>query len=260
MAELIIKICPICGNNFSAKRKEQKFCSHVCSTIAITKFDKSGTCEQCGKHFERKQYRNTRDALRFCSRECSFTFRKLNTTDRSCNVLFAECTVCGCWFSTRSKAKTRCSDACDKKHARKQEFERNRNKHDENVKERKCKECGKAFIRAYGNKHRDFCSNLCSHRYWKRIGKSKRRARLKGAACESIDRLKVFERDGWRCQLCGCKVLKSKNGTCNDRAPELDHIVPLALGGNHTTDNVQCSCRRCNGNKAATVQGQLRIW
>jgi hypothetical protein len=44
-----------------------------------------------------------------------------------------------------------------------------------------------------------------------------------------------------------------------DTAPELDHIIPLASGGAHVWDNVQCTCRKCNGEKGAEVLGQLRL-
>jgi 5-methylcytosine-specific restriction endonuclease McrA len=40
----------------------------------------------------------------------------------------------------------------------------------------------------------------------------------------------------------------------------LDHIVPLAKGGTHTWNNVQCTCRRCNAGKAAKVIGQMLLF
>ena len=55
-------------------------------------------------------------------------------------------------------------------------------------------------------------------------------------------RLAVFERDGGRCTLC-------------DTTFELqfDHVIPLALGGSSTVDNLQVLCAGCNQRKGATV-------
>ena len=79
---------------------------------------------------------------------------------------------------------------------------------------------------------------------------------MKSVEYERVDPIKVFERDGWRCHMCGCKTPASLRGKMVDRAPELDHIVPLAVRGAHTYANTACSCRKCNGLKGATIKGQ----
>ena len=69
----------------------------------------------------------------------------------------------------------------------------------------------------------------------------------------------VLARDGWRCKLCGKRTPKRLRGTTHPDAPEIDHIIPLALGGAHSYANTQCSCRDCNGKKGARVlPGLLR--
>ena len=93
----------------------------------------------------------------------------------------------------------------------------------------------------------------------KRIAKGIRRARIRGAVYESIDPIKVFDRDGWRCHICKKLTDKSKRGTYDDRAPELDHVISLAQGGSHTWGNVACSCRACNSMKGAKSLGQLSM-
>mgnify|MGYP001613519254 CR=1 FL=1 len=93
----------------------------------------------------------------------------------------------------------------------------------------------------------------------RRVQKLRRKARQRGNECESVDPLKVFDRDRWRCQLCGVKTPREKRGTCADSAPELDHILPLSLGGPHSYVNTQCACRRCNQTKGATPRGQMQL-
>jgi 5-methylcytosine-specific restriction endonuclease McrA len=90
-----------------------------------------------------------------------------------------------------------------------------------------------------------------SYKAGKRIHKAKRKVRM-GVKAERIDPFKVFERDGWKCQLCGVDTPRSLRGSYEDSAPELDHIKPLALDGEHTWLNVQCACRKCNIRKGAT--------
>jgi 5-methylcytosine-specific restriction endonuclease McrA len=88
--------------------------------------------------------------------------------------------------------------------------------------------------------------------------KALRRARIEIAA-EAIDPFVVFTRDKWTCQLCGVTTPRKLRGTYEPTAPELDHVVPLALGGSHTWGNVQCACRRCNGIKGANAMGQMGL-
>ncbi|HBE18501.1 MAG TPA: HNH endonuclease [Cyanobacteria bacterium UBA11149] len=48
----------------------------------------------------------------------------------------------------------------------------------------------------------------------------------------------VLERDRNRCQSCGKTKLET--------ALHIDHIIPLALGGQNDISNLQTLCRRCN--------------
>jgi 5-methylcytosine-specific restriction endonuclease McrA len=118
-----------------------------------------------------------------------------------------------------------------------------------------CPECGKDTNRA------KYCSIICLKRATNR-NKAKSPARkLKanlrrphsygrckrlGLPVEQVDPLRVFWRDKWKCQLCGTETPMSLRGTCNDKAPELDHINPISKGGGHTYENTQCLCRSCN--------------
>lgn len=119
---------------------------------------------------------------------------------------------------------------------------------------RTCESCKSEARRLQAKKYR----TTAAGRAQRHRDKARRRTRLSVAA-EAIDPIAVFDRDKWRCRLCGVSTPRRLRGGTDDRAPELDHIVPLALGGTHTWGNVQCACRKCNGQKGATAQGQLGL-
>jgi len=90
--------------------------------------------------------------------------------------------------------------------------------------------------------------------------KHKRRALKMKVKCENFNPLRVFERDKYRCQLCGKKTRPDFN-QWHPLYPHLDHIVPLSLGGEHSKRNTQCLCRLCNLTKNNTGKGdQLRLF
>lgn len=71
----------------------------------------------------------------------------------------------------------------------------------------------------------------------------------------------IFNRDGWRCQICR-KKLSRKTIYPHPRYPTLDHIIALAEGGTHERKNVQLACSICNSTKSSgTASGgeQLRL-
>lgn len=81
------------------------------------------------------------------------------------------------------------------------------------------------------------------------------RARRAGAQVVHVfDRAVVFERDLYRCYLCG--VLTDPTlGDFDRRRPTVDHVVPLTRGGDHTLANVRCACLSCNSAKKDQLVG-----
>lgn len=80
-----------------------------------------------------------------------------------------------------------------------------------------------------------------------------------GLGSEKFSAKEIFERDGWRCQICGKKVRRDVHGR-HPLAASLDHIVPIARGGTHSRRNAQTSHLQCNIRKQATRSGQLRLF
>jgi len=102
----------------------------------------------------------------------------------------------------------------------------------------------------------EHCSLFCSKRHCSRAARKKRKWVERAASVEAVNPFKVFERDGWRCQCCRMSTPRERRGTYHPRAPELDHIVPLSKGGEHSYRNTQLLCRACNAKKSDRDEGQ----
>lgn len=74
--------------------------------------------------------------------------------------------------------------------------------------------------------------------------------RRRGATTgERVDRDVLFGRDQGLCGLCG--------GTVDPMNFHVDHIVPLALGGEHSYENTQIAHPGCNMSKGAQLLGEV---
>jgi diadenosine tetraphosphate (Ap4A) HIT family hydrolase len=63
-------------------------------------------------------------------------------------------------------------------------------------------------------------------------------------------RYEVLKRAGFRCELCGVSA--------DERAIEVDHIVPRKHGGEDDLTNLQALCFKCNANKCARDDEDFR--
>lgn len=120
-----------------------------------------------------------------------------------------------------------------------------------------CAVCGQKFV-PIGRA--SVCSAECS-RLRKRSADNYRRSVMAGAEAERFSDLEIFERDKWRCGLCGGRVSKAFRYP-DIGAATIDHILPIARGGGHTWSNVQLAHFGCNTKKGARliVTGeQLRL-
>jgi hypothetical protein len=210
------------------------------------------TCTYCKKSYvPKKKERN-----KYCSRECAFAHKsflsKLNKQKKA-ELLLKACPQCGNIFKSRGNKRycsIRCSSLAYLSARKKARYS--------------CKECGSLFEPEYHNKHRVFCSDRCARKYLKRAARSTRNDRIRatsyGAAIiEKIDRSMVYERDSWICGICGEPVAKEAR-VPSPYAPTLDHIVPLAAGGQHTISNTQCAHFICNSIKGDGTHAPKKVY
>lgn len=227
------------------------------------------SCFFCEETFHRRAGKG-RDAGKCCSRECGFgwqAFSKSVMAPISYTVRRERCVVCNSWF-TAFRTQLMCSDACRLTNVRNRV---NRNKV-ERARRRPsavthCVECGNSFIPP--RLGTSMCSDECRSRRARRTAtasgqraanRKARKLRTRGVTVEAVNPIHVLIRDGWRCQLCGVSTPKRLRGSYEERAPEVDHILPLSQGGEHSYRNTQCACRRCNLAKSSQPLGQMRLF
>lgn len=213
-------------------------------------------CRDCGRLFNQQEGLRGRPRIRCV--ECSPLQIGLSrqATEASRRRHQCEAKGCGRWFtSVDARVQHFCSDQCRIRtnNLRQQAARRDRSA-------RSCRGCGASFTPAYGDLRKAFCSGRCrtADTYRRRTGSShRRRARRFGCTYEEVDKNRVFQRDGWRCVVCGIATPAELRGTTEPNAPELDHEVPLSRGGAHSYANTRCLCKRCNQAKGARLDAEL---
>lgn len=121
----------------------------------------------------------------------------------------------------------------------------------------KNKENVDAYNKKYRETHRDEHRRANRNYYLRNKDKYldhrlKRIARLKGCDTSTVNRQEVFERDEWRCTICGCPI-DPKAKFPDSASASLDHFVPLSKGGKHTMENVFAAHLGCNLSKGAKL-------
>lgn len=209
------------------------------------------SCDTCGAPFTSQYSCKTAGGwTRFCGAACYQLSRTIEAGRLPRLVVTSHhghCEGCGHHYRKTIATQRYCSDGC-----RPSDYEWT-------PAIRECTCCGVMFE---ASKWQRTCSEACAHevsRRARRTSKAKRRAAKRGAKCERFDPIEVLARDGWRCQLCGVSTPQRLRGSCDPRAPELDHVVPLAAGGAHSRSNTQCACRACNNTKGAKPLGHLGL-
>jgi hypothetical protein len=89
----------------------------------------------------------------------------------------------------------------------------------------------------------------------------KRKSAKFGVGYESFNPIDVFKRDGYRCQICKKKTRPDYKNVNHVLYPNLDHIISLSNGGEHSMRNTRCLCHQCNIIKSNNdSKSQLRLF
>lgn len=178
-------------------------------------------CKKCGAEFERSL---------ICIRKAK------------------ECPTCKAQRIDRERKAT---EETKRKRQAEREAKRLKKKHDAERKRierlHPCAVCGRQTDRP------KYCSDVCKRKAENKNRELKRRNRIKDAMVDKdITVQGLYNRDAGQCYICGlmCRWddYIQKDGTiiCGDWYPSIDHVKPLAKGGNHSWSNVKLAHRRCN--------------
>ena len=182
----------------------------------------------------------------------------------------AVCVYCGKDFDFlyTGKKRTLCSLACKKARAAPQtKASANRpdaKKSPINRWEKVCPDCGKTF---WTTNKPSICCAPCgfiratrhageaskAKAFWPDIRAKWRHYSAARAAIGKAERfhaVEIYERDGWRCGICGGDVDPGLQWP-DPGSSSLDHIQPLSRGGEHLRINVRCAHLGCNSARGA---------
>lgn len=221
----------------------------------------SPCCHCCNKPFVNSGYVN------YCSKECKTTnLRKFKKAYADKNPISPRlptpraCRLCGVIFIFKGR-KVYCGIECA---IRKKQI-------DYEAKPKKstiCKGCHDLFIAKQGQR---YCKLECrpqtiknkeKDRAYRRKarkqgiipkGRERQRAKHYGVEYRHVSPLKILERDRWRCHVCLKSLDPSLRGKNKPLSPEIDHVIPISLGGPHIESNLACICRKCNINKSNKI-------
>ena len=267
--------CEHCGVPISGDPRK-RFCSKSCKDKARIRPGKEANCLECGKAF---RFTPNKKGM-FCSVSCSVKHRHADPEwkakddarrARQSNrqwlsknqgafspVMDATCLHCQKVHTKSQGAGRVCSVECRQADAEQHKMWNIRMFYDQPLTQIKiCPETGWLFKPEHNGQK--YATREIAYRVGKRVAKAKRRARKKNnGRMESIDPVEVFRSVDYVCQICACQTEEDKRGMVHDRAPQLDHIIPLAQGGTHTWGNVQCACRACNIAKSDSLPKKHR--
>lgn len=196
-------------------------------------------CLGCGQATTRTSPKGDGPFPDYCSSDCKRAVRNSRARQmrRQRRDTPRPCYVCGISFVSPGHLRKKC-DACSLKQFTHLGI---------------CPVCDEVFL---GRQDQASCSKSCASilkatvrqpTVWappKGHGHRARALRF-GGEIGRVDRLVVFDRDGWLCGLCACPINRALQWP-DPGSVSLDHIVPLARGGGHTYLNVQAAHLLCN--------------
>lgn len=276
----VIMSCKQCSDDFECKAMEMRagrqFCSKACMLNARRR--QSKPCIHCGSRFIFKPKKDpSKGKGLYCSKQCAGAARRSGKRKGRWKEA-QELRAC------RAKIKPSQRMCAAIKSAISKQIQAISSLRDAVRDYRPCLHCG-GSLKAHATNRTVFCSIPCSAAYEHKIkcrvcGKQCVKRGVQGGRgmCTECKRIakkankrqgyrrkltKICTRDGWRCQLCSCRLLKTWNldaeGVPLSRCRTIDHILPRADGGTDDDWNLQACCYKCNCKKGSKHRGQLRF-
>ena len=112
---------------------------------------------------------------------------------------------------------------------------------------RLCVYCGSSIS---SEKARKYCSYSCG----KKVSSLRYRARRSEAFVENVFLVDVVSRDGIACGICFAPVDLGLSYP-EPLSSSIDHVIPLARGGEHSLANAQLAHLACNAQKGTRIMG-----
>lgn len=238
-------VCAVCGKTFGSGSARARYCSGQCKEVG-RRLRGPFTCGACGRPFYTK--RQAGEGEQFCCRACAFSWQAATAAVRAVEkaaspAKIGSCGACGQAMEMDQPHRRYCSAQC-----------RNRASYCRSdaaraaCVPRPCSVCARAYTPPRVQGQHAVCSDQCrdearrrTHRVGQRVRRRRERAQRVGPW---IDALLVCRRDNWTCAACGCHTPPHLRGTTDDNAPETDHKVALAHGGEHSYETFTC-CAAC---------------
>jgi len=235
--------CPVCQGDFGTVRKPgppKRYCSSRCKSRAKYSPEKQRV-RNARNHARRKAIR---DSARLQATAEHLAGWQPTPTPVLLGPAPVRCAACDQVLQHQRKSSPKyCSPSCRASTTRPDKSRRP-------FIAGRCRECRASFTTTrIGTR---YCSTQCSKRSQRRRGKQVRSKRIHAAAKrEPINLATIAERDGWRCHICKRQVTRT--------TWSLDHLIPLADGGDHTHANTALAHHLCNAKRGRTGPAQLLL-
>lgn len=251
------KACRVCGQMFVPKQQRSTLCSRACENRG-GKPCSVEDCEKpsrgrglCGTHYNQQHQPNRHPKVivqcAWCGQDCEKDSSQAKRYERcfcsmGCRTRHTLSTPAGrealaraqaAAHSPRTVAMRRLARAAIGTHGRLWVAG-------------DCHSCGLSFVGA-GIDAR-YCSDECRRREADHRRAGRRRSRRAHIRHVPYSKVEVWRRDGWRCHLCRRPVRRDVRFP-HPLSPTIDHLVPVAAGGDDVIGNVACAHFICNSRR-----------
>lgn len=242
--------CRHCGSPLPPRKpgpgRRRLYCSSRCSDSARRQpapLRPPAPCRQCGALVPQPQRGRARE---FCSTACRSRWHTLRTPSRA-QAGAKACAFCGWTFLATNAGHRFCSQQCAQAEKGLQGGRRFSCDRFTVILWSDCADCARTWPSTFAQASRCPSCSVSRRRAVKRMRNAFRRG-APSISGQVITDSEIFERDGWRCQLCGDPVLPFIKGL-HPRQASIDHIAPVSRGGEHVAANLQLAHFGCNSAK-----------